>query len=68
MEALVSADLTSSIIVTRHGSELFPGHICLHSRLGAAIGVPLSDVEKKVLAQHVFDALRDAWNIFEKTG
>ena len=26
------------------------------------------DVEKKVLAQHVFDALRDAWNIFEKTG
>lgn len=26
------------------------------------------DVEKKVLAQHIFDALRDAWNIFEKTG
>ena len=26
------------------------------------------DVEAKVLAQHVFDALRDAWNIFEKTG
>merc|ERR1719163_2598888 len=22
------------------------------------------DVEKKVLAQHIFDALRDAWNIF----
>ena len=26
------------------------------------------DVEAKVLAQHVFDALRDAWNLFEKTG
>ena len=24
------------------------------------------DVEKKVLAQHIFDALRDAWNIFEQ--
>ena len=27
-----------------------------------------TDVEAKVLAQHVFDALRDAWNLFEKTG
>ena len=27
-----------------------------------------NDVEAKVLAQHVFDALRDAWNLFEKTG
>jgi len=27
-----------------------------------------SDAEAKVLAQHVFDALRDAWNLFEKTG
>ena len=26
------------------------------------------DVEKKVLAQLIFDALRDAWNLFEKTG
>merc|ERR1719502_650877 len=26
------------------------------------------DVEAKVLAQHIFDALRDAWNLFEKTG
>lgn len=27
-----------------------------------------TDIEAKVLAQHVFDALRDAWNLFEKTG
>jgi len=27
-----------------------------------------ADLEKKVLAQHIFDALRDAWNLFEKTG
>jgi curved DNA-binding protein CbpA len=27
-----------------------------------------ADVEAKVLAQQVFDALREAWNIFEKTG
>ena len=26
------------------------------------------DIEKKVLAQQIFDALRDAWNVFEKTG
>merc|ERR1711988_1530855 len=25
-----------------------------------------ADLPSKVLAQHVFDALRDAWNIFEK--
>lgn len=29
---------------------------------------PSDDVEKKVLAQHVFDALRDAWHIFGQTG
>ena len=27
-----------------------------------------ADVEKKVLAQQIFDVLRDAWNVFEKTG
>ena len=27
-----------------------------------------ADIEKKVLAQHIFDTLRDAWNLFEKTG
>lgn len=26
------------------------------------------DIESKVLAQHIFDALRDAWNLFEKIG
>jgi len=27
-----------------------------------------SDLQKKVLAQHVFDALREAWNVYQKTG
>jgi len=26
------------------------------------------NVEAKVLAQHIFDALREAWNLFEKSG
>jgi len=29
---------------------------------------PPDDLPKKVLAQHVFDALRESWHIFEKTG
>jgi len=26
------------------------------------------DLEKKVLAQHIFDALRDAWHVYQQTG
>lgn len=29
---------------------------------------PAEDLEKKVLAQHIFDALRDSWHVFEQTG
>jgi len=29
---------------------------------------PAEDIEKKVLAQHIFDALRDSWHVFEQTG
>mmetsp|Transcript_1323 Transcript_1323/g.2596 ORF Transcript_1323/g.2596 Transcript_1323/m.2596 type:complete len:649 (+) Transcript_1323:47-1993(+) len=29
---------------------------------------PTDDLHKKVLAQHIFDALRDAWHRFEQTG
>jgi len=29
---------------------------------------PPEDLEKKVLAQHIFDGLRDAWKRFEQTG
>jgi len=27
-----------------------------------------NDLEAKVLAQHIFDALRDAWHVYQQTG